>query len=119
MTKSDAHPPDDLSLDPGSALALLRDLEWVQRWAFHLCSDRAIAEHPRQKAALALPGQMTEGEIGRARYGDALHCNPVLSSVRIRIAAALSCGRPSGWCAAPYRGTVSPEGPTASRRVGM
>ncbi|WP_419195417.1 sigma-70 family RNA polymerase sigma factor [Engelhardtia mirabilis] len=33
---------------------LLRDLDWVQRLAFRLCSDRAIAEDLRQEAALAV-----------------------------------------------------------------
>ena len=36
------------------------------------------------------------------RHMAAHRCDAVLSSVRSRVAAALSCGRPSGWCAAPY-----------------
>ena len=32
---------------------LIRDLDWVQRLAFRLCSDRSLAEDLRQEAALA------------------------------------------------------------------
>lgn len=68
MTYSDAHRPDDLSLDAGSAGALLRDLEWVQRLAFRLCSDWALAEDLRQEAALALLGHEPESKVGRRQW---------------------------------------------------
>jgi RNA polymerase sigma factor (sigma-70 family) len=68
MTNSDADHFEALSTDPGSALVLLRDLEWVQRLAFRMCSDWALAEDLRQEAALALIGQRGVGETGRRQW---------------------------------------------------
>lgn len=68
MTNSDADHFEGLSTDPGSALVLLRDLEWVQRLAFRMCSDWALAEDLRQEAALALIGRGSLDEGGRRQW---------------------------------------------------
>lgn len=69
MTNSHADTPAGIPTgaprDPWSGGALLRDLDWVQRLAFRLCSDRALAEDLRQEAALALLGRCAPDEVGR------------------------------------------------------
>lgn len=68
MTNSSPNSPAGYSTDLLSSSALLHDLDWVQRLAFRLCSDHALAEDLRQEAALAVFGQGAPEEGGRRRW---------------------------------------------------
>lgn len=68
MTYSNADSPTGHTTDRLSGGALLRDLDWVQRLAFRLCSDHALAEDLRQEAAMAVLGQGAPQEGGRRRW---------------------------------------------------
>lgn len=71
MTYSHTHTPGDSGdswADGALARDLAHDLDWVQRLAFRLCSDRALSEDLRQEAALAVLGQGAPEEGGRRRW---------------------------------------------------
>ena len=53
---------------PHDPQRLLRDLAWVQRLAFRLCSDAALAEDLRQEAALAAIGSTVPEEGPTRRW---------------------------------------------------